>query len=228
MMKQSLDWAERAERFFRKSEFRSATLAFRASLLQTPSSAYLMTMFAKALSKVNPHSPFRHYAAKATILAPGKPDPWLILAEGAFTQRELGRATSAARRHMLLTPNDPGGGILLSRVRFHRGELEQCLSGLDRSQALAPTDKVVRMAQARCLFRLGRHDAALMASDAAHHAGATLLEFGFEHCRIAHAADRPDISQAWMQRLVEIKPAFIGRREILDLTVTIDDLRAKR
>jgi tetratricopeptide (TPR) repeat protein len=228
MKKQSQTWAERGEQSFRGGEFKSAALAFRVALLQAPATHYLMVMFARSLVKVNPHSPFRHYAAKATVLVPSEPDAWLILADGAFGQRELRRAANAARRHMVLAPDDPNGGLSLSRVRFHRGELEQCLSGLTRTEALAPKNKVVRMAQARCLFRLGRHDAALQASNAAYEMGATMREFGFEHCRIARSANRPDISRKWMQRLLEIDHSFADRREILDLTVTIDDLRAKR
>jgi hypothetical protein len=143
MKKQSQTWAERGEQSFRGGEFKSAALAFRVALLQAPATYYLMVMFARSLVKVNPHSPFRHYAAKATVLVPSEPDAWLILADGAFGQRELRRAANAARRHMVLAPDDPNGGLSLSRVRFHRGELEQCLSGLTRTEALAPKNKVV-------------------------------------------------------------------------------------
>jgi tetratricopeptide (TPR) repeat protein len=228
MKKQSLDWAERAERFFRGNEFRSAALAFRASLLQTPSSAYLMTMFAEALSKVNPHSPFRHYAAKATMLEPGRDSAWLVLARGAFTQRELASSFNAIRRHILLAPESLAGALMLSRLQFHRAEYVPCLAGLGQAVVLAPTDKFVRMAQARCLFQLGRHGEALNASERAMKLGASLREYGFDHSRIARAAGARANADLLLDKLVDMDPEFARKRLILEHTITVDDLRPPR
>ncbi|MDE0811365.1 MAG: hypothetical protein OSB69_18870 [Alphaproteobacteria bacterium] len=228
MMKQSLDWAERAERFFRKSEFRSATLAFRASLLQTPSSAYLMTKFAEALSKVNTYSPFRHYARKATMLEPGRDSAWLILARGAFAQRELASSLNAIRRHILLAPESLAGALMLSRLQFHSGEYAPCLSRLGQAGVLGPTDKFVRMAQARCFFRLGRHDEALHASERAMSCGAGLREYGFDHSRITRATGARAKADLLLRKLVDMDPEFVRKRQILEHTVTVDDLRPTR
>jgi tetratricopeptide (TPR) repeat protein len=228
MRTQRPSWAERAADLYRRGEFRSAAMAFRAGLLQTPSSHRLMVMFARSLEKVNPLSPFRHYARKATMLAPGNADAWRILADGAFNQREFDRATDAARRHSVLEPGALSGFLILSRARFMRGEFEQCQADLEHAAALAPEDKFVRMAQARCLFRLGRHADALRAAEMALERGAGLGEFGFDHCRIARAANRPDIAEPLLDNLETLDREYAGKRRILDLTVTVDDLRARR
>ena len=228
MQRQRPNWAERAEDLYRRGAFRPAALAFRAGMLQAPSSPQLMVMFARSLEKVNPHSPFRHYARKATMLAPEHADAWLVLAQGAFNQRELSRAANAAKRCSILAPGDVAGSLVLSRARFQRGEFEQCLKSLDRAAALAPEDKYVRMAQARCQFRRGHHAAALRAGEKAQELGAGLDEFGFDHCRIARAANRSDIAEPLLDELEAVDPEFSDKRQILDLTVTVDDLRAKR
>lgn len=218
----------RAEDLYQRGAFRSAALAFRAGLLETPSSHHLTVMFARSLQKVNPHSPFRHYARKATMLSPGQVDGWLVLAEGAFSQRELGHASNAARRHSILEPGAVSGFLMLSRTKFQRGAFEQCAADLEHAAVLAPENKFVPMAQARCLFRLGRHTAALWAAEKALGLGAELGEFGFDHCRIARAANRPDIAEPMLDRLEALDRDFADKRRILELTVTVDDLRAKR
>jgi tetratricopeptide (TPR) repeat protein len=226
MGKQEPSWAERAEDLYQRRTFRSAALAFRVSLLQAPSSSKLMTMFARALEKVNPRSPFRHYARKATMLAPGEADTWYVFSQGALIQREFARATSAARRHHVLEPAGVEGILMLSRARFQRGEFEQCAHGLKRAATLAPDDKYVRIAQARCLFRQGRHGEALEASSQALERGADLVEFGFDHCRIAYAAGKRDMVAPLLDRLEKIDGAYTRKRQVLNLTVSANDLRA--
>lgn len=228
MAKQRPTWAERAENLYQRGAFRSAALAFRACLVEAPSSHHLMVTFARSLEKVNPHSPFRHYARKATMLAPGQADAWLILAQGALNQRELDRATRAATRHIVLKPADLDGMLVLSRARFQRGEFDQCAQGLEHTGALAPDDKYVQVARARCLFRQGRHGQALDASLQALERGADLVEFGFDHCRIAHAAGKRDLAAPFWDRLEKIDEAYTWKRRVLNLTVSPADLKAKR
>jgi len=228
MGKQRPSWAEHAENLYKRGAFRSAALAFRVSLLQAPSSHHLMVMFARSLEKVNLHSPFLNYARKATMLAPEKLEAWRIFAQGAFNQRELGRAAAAASRQTILEPGNSSGGLMLARVRFQNRELDLCLGSLERAVVLAPSDKFPRMAQARCLFRLGRPHEALQAGEIAREFGARLDEFGFDLCRIARAANRPNIAEALLDKLELMDGKFTGKRQILDLTVSVDDLRAKR
>jgi tetratricopeptide (TPR) repeat protein len=228
MQKRPLGWPERAEERYRRGAFRSAALAFRVSLLEAPSSRDLMVMFARALEKVNPHSPFRHYARKATLLAPGNADAWLVLARGTLHQRELIQSANAAIRHAILEPANRDGIVMLSRALFQRGEFENCLKELKRAAALAPNDKFVPMAQARCLFRLGRHGEAINAGQRAQNLGAGLSEFGFDHYRIARAANRPEIATPLLEKLAAVDAELAGKKRILDLTVTVDDLRPRR
>jgi tetratricopeptide (TPR) repeat protein len=227
MDKQRSNSAERAEDLYRRGAFRSAALALRASLVQTPSSYRLMVMFARALEKVNPHSPFRHYARKATHLAPGRADAWLVYARGLFNQREIGKAANTARRYLILEPGALDGVLMLSRSRFQRGEYEQCLKNLNRAAALAPEDKLVHMARARCLFRQGQNSQALDASQSALKHGAELADFGFDHCRIARAAGRHDIAAPVLAKLAELDRTIERKSQILNFTVAVDDLRAR-
>jgi tetratricopeptide (TPR) repeat protein len=226
MGKQEPSWAERAYDLYQLRKFRSAALAFRASLLQAPSSSKIMTMFARALEKVNPYSPCRYYARKATMLSPGHADAWLIFSQAALNQRNFDLTTSTARRHHVLAPTDVEGILMLSRVRFQRGEFEQCAHGLERAATLAPDDKYVKIAQARCLFRQGRHGEALEASRQALERGANIVEFGFDHCRIAYAAGKRDMVAPLLDRLEKIDGAYTRKKQILNLTVSANDLRA--
>jgi tetratricopeptide (TPR) repeat protein len=225
--KQRSIWAKRAEEVHTRGDFRAAAWAFRAALIDEPSSPHLMVMFARSLEKVNPHSPFRYYARKATMLSPGRTDGWSILAQGARNRREHARAASASKRCSVLDPKEPDGLLSFSRTQFQRQEYEDCLLALKFAAVLAPEDHFVRIAQARCLFRVGRHLDALKASSIAMDLGADVSGFGFDHCRIARAAGHPEITFPLLDKLEEFDSEFGKKRRILDLTVTVDDLRAR-
>jgi hypothetical protein len=221
-------WAKRATESFRRARFRTAALEFRVSLLLDPSSSHQMVMFARSLEHVNPHSPFRHYARKATVLSPGDATGWAVWARGAFKQHELSHALNAIKRHTILGPAAPGAVLLMSRVHFQRGEATLALRYLGWAATVVPTDKNVKIAQARCLFRLAQYAAALRTGDAAFLHGASPEEYGFDHCRIARAAGRLDIAEPLLAELSSKDESIARRRQALELTVTVDDLRAKR
>lgn len=224
----SATWIERGKISFQQSKFRAAALEFRVGIIISPSSSHAMLMFARSLELVNQHSPHRHYARKAVILSPGTSSGWLARARGLFGWRDLPKALRAVRNFSLLSPEILAGPLLMSRIQFQHGNTKGSLRTLERAVKIAPLRKDVCIAHARCLFRLARYGAALQASNKALSLGASLKEYGFDHCRIARAADQYEIVKPLLQKITQMDARMARRRQALELTVTVGDLRPKR
>lgn len=210
---------------YRDDHYQDAVRVFGLALVIHPSSASAAVMHASALELSHPRADYLTPARHATVLAPLGPDGWRLAMRGSLAAGNFTAARDRARRHLILAPNSLEGWFSLARAGFRGGRPEDALSNLPRSRSLAPADLRIQLAWARCLFRLGRFDDALSAIEHAGKLGASGPDHVFEHARIARSAGRPDLATPLLDALTADDPSYINKREILELTATVDELR---
>lgn len=208
--------------------YREAVRIFGLCLVIDPTLATAAVMHASAMELAHPRAEFLTPARRATILAPLRADAWKLTMRGSYAKGHLGAAVAQAKRYIILEPNSSSGWLVLARTRFRGGQPDQALGYLRLSRTLAPKQRDIRVALARCLFRLGNFKTALRENDAAARLGAAGPEHDFERARIVRAAGRLDLAIPLLDRLEADNETFREQRRILELTATIDDLRAPR
>ena len=217
---------EHARARYRQGAFRDAARAYALALLIAPTSAQATVMYASAMEMAHPRANHLTPARWATVLAPLGADCWKLAMRGSFGAGRMGAAEAQGRRHVILAPASFSGWFVIARARFRRGQADSILSLLRRAETLSPKNLHVQRALIRCQFRLGHFAGALIASDQAATLGASGPAFEFERARIARSAGETDLANRLLDQLEAADPTYKAQRRILELTATVDDLRA--
>lgn len=210
---------------YRQGHYRDAVKVFALVLAVDPGAAAATMLYASALELSHARSGFLKPARRATFLAPLSADGWKLAMRGSFAAGNLTASQNQARRHLLLAPRSGDGWFTLARACFRGGRPEDAYPNLARARALSPFDPDVQLALARCLFRLGRFTDALPAIEQAARLGASGPIHDFEHARIARSAGKLAIAASLLDKLTADHPGYRDKREILELTATVGELR---